>query len=201
LSQEKGVDVQPEHSNKALPALQLMQELLGDKYVFDDDTTADSRNEEDLDAITKRSITLPMSATISNALLAALETTFGPKVVSADPKNTVKKPWPGPWAQKPKKQLYTQRIPPLLWTGKFFADSGLNLPHEHDTPKSMVTPRKAHTVPIAQIKQDTALVRETVLAELKIQQSETGYNELLNARSVTSTLSPGCSKKLEKILS
>jgi hypothetical protein len=35
----------------------------------------------------------------------------------------------------------------------------------------------AHTVPIAQNKQDTALVRVTVLAELKIQQSDTGYNE------------------------
>jgi hypothetical protein len=59
----------------------------------------------------------------------------------------------------------------------------------------------SHTVPIAQIKQDTALVRETVLAELKIQQSDTGYNELLKAPSVNSTLFPGCSKKLEKILS
>jgi hypothetical protein len=82
-----------------------------------------------------------MSSTISNALLAALETTFGPKVVSSEPKSTVKKPWPGPWIQKPKKQLYTQRIPPLTWTGKFFADNGLSLPHEHETPKSMVIPR------------------------------------------------------------
>jgi hypothetical protein len=121
-----------------MPALLLMQELLKDKYTFDDEAANDTRNENDLETIAKRKITLPMSLTISNALLAALETTFGPKISTSDPRKTVKKPWPGPWAMKQKKALYTQNISPLRWTGKYFADEGLKLPHSLDPPATAV---------------------------------------------------------------
>jgi ribonuclease HI len=244
--------------NKALPALTILKDLLGEKYVFHEQSQFASWNENELEQPVKKRIVLPMADAVSRSLLAALEQTFGPKAQVQDPKRAVKKFWPGPWAKVPTKIPFNQKVVPFSWTGRYFAELGLRMPHPHQLPKTASCPRSlrevelqvqqlqkgirasnavevtlqglqalldspasdeakvkqmrtllrfgryanfyAMGVPLSIVVQDTALVRESVLADLKITQNDTGYAELMRAPYINSTLFPGCSRKLERIL-
>jgi hypothetical protein len=106
-------EVPPEPPNKALPAPKAIKGLLEHKYVFFDNHASNSRNENNLEATVKRNITLPMSTTIATSLLGALETTFATRGEATEPRQAVKKAWPGPWVRTSKKPLYIQKIAPL----------------------------------------------------------------------------------------
>jgi hypothetical protein len=53
-----------EKPNKALPALMLLNSLLGDRYVFHEEAHTTTWNENELEASSKRKVVLPMSDTV-----------------------------------------------------------------------------------------------------------------------------------------
>jgi hypothetical protein len=125
-----------DQTSKAIPALKLLKETLGDRYVFYEDDHLSSWNQNDLELPTKRKIVLPMADTVARSLLTALEQTFGPKAQTQDPRKAVKKFWPCPWAKPSAKIPFIQRIAPFAWTGRYFAELGLRLPHPPALPKA-----------------------------------------------------------------
>lgn len=87
----------PDTTNKALPALMILKDLLGHKYFFHEASRTSTWNEDELVLHAKVKISLPMADTIPRSHPAALEHTFGPKSVIKAPRKAVKRFWPGPW--------------------------------------------------------------------------------------------------------
>jgi hypothetical protein len=78
-------EVQPELTDKALPALTILKDSLQHTYDFHEASISSTWNESELEQNSKKEITLPKADTVTRSLLAALETTFGLKSVFSDP--------------------------------------------------------------------------------------------------------------------